>query len=286
MDGSRLTPLLAVSLLFTSGCIDGLPSVQPDGFELEDLPGMGGVDLSDARLKLDLESCRETHLILTGNATAVQAEVPGDFQLAEREENETKLTVSLIHCRQISTGNHTTYDVSLLEVTAPIQNQGVSPKRDDALLAIGTNNETLATRLDEAGLPVKPVENVEREQQRSYRIAEQSTLDVDAGGYSFTGQVTSVSIETELPFGTAGSIGRTGWAIEDNETLEVRRGLNVTDVGGISSTLVLSPSGPLAELAGNRTASAHGFEAHYDARMGVVPEGAGGSSWGLDGLWS
>lgn len=285
MAGSRLIPLVAVSLLLASGCVDSLPSIEPDGLELEDLPGMGGVDLSDARLTLDLQSCRETHLILRGNTTTVQAKIPGDFQLAQREENEAKLTVTLIHCRQISAGNETTYDVSLLEVTAPIEKKGVSPKRDDALLAIGTNNGTLASRLEEAGLPAISVENVVREQQRSYSIAEQSTLDVDAHGYSFTGQVTAVSIETELPFGTAGSIGRTGWAIDGNDTLEVRRGLNVTDVGGISATLVLPPSGPLADLAGNRTVSAHGFDARYDARMGVVPADAGGGSWGLDGLW-
>lgn len=262
--------LLALSLV-SAGCMQSIPGLNRDELTLEDLPGLGDVDLADARLTLDMENCRQTHLLMAADAPAVDQAASDAFDLARREGNATQLAVTLTRCQSVRVDNTSTFqDARLVEVSTPIETSSGGPVRHDEVLAVGSPSTELASHLGAAGLPVAPIQSVEQTNQRSYRIAEQATIDVDGLSYPFEASFTSVTIEAELPFGTATSIGRERWATPGNETVRVETGLNVTEIGGVSATLETRPHSQLAHLLGNTTRSAYGFQARYDARLGVM----------------
>lgn len=267
----RFAIALCVATL-TSGCAQSLPSMGRDELTVDELPGIEEADLSGAELVVNATGCREVHMLLDGNRSRT-AEAVQPFDLARQDGNRTELAVTVTRCQQLSTPSLDTNETTLIEVSAPIDRDTREPVRDDALLAVMTTNPRLSERLAEVGLPVRELDKFTRDAGQDYSIAEQATVDVDDERYPFESTFTAVSVETELPFGTAGSIGRDRWVQHGNETLTVETGLNVTELGGVSATLETRPGSRMAELWGNTTRSAHGFQASYDARVGVLVDG-------------
>lgn len=285
----RRLVLLLVAVLAASGCLQGLDVMPEEGFDLDAVPGMGSVDLSDARAPFELEDCQETHLIADGDPDKLAEAIPEPFTVTQDEKKAGQLIVTIVECAAIHAGNDTFANASYFTVGTPIalperaadgERSELAPAdgsttRDDALLAAGSPNTTLTAHLGAAGLPVEAVGTIREERSQDYGIAEQTRYAVETLSHSFDAQVTAVSVEAEVPFGVGPAIGRTAWVVDGNETLELRRGLDVTELGGLSATIEPDPADRLDDLAAERSLAAHGVETRFDARMGTVSAGSG-----------
>lgn len=276
-EARLLAVIVAVGV--TTGCVQGLddlglPDVAREDPALEQIPGMGSVDLEDARRVFHLHDCTRTQLIADGHRPALAPALPEGFELAAEDGEDPRLIVTVTSCQRIETGNRSFPQAQLVTVGTPIATEETSSRRDDGLLVVGAPNTTLAAYLATAGAPAEPIGTVDNVQQQDHGMAERRTLDVDALSHGFEAHLTSVSIGADIPFGVGPAIGHTGWLVGGNDTLIVREGLEVDEVGGLSATLELPAGDALAKWTGNRSTPAHGIETRFDARLGFVPADA------------
>lgn len=298
----RPTSLVVVLAVVTAGCVNPgnlLTGGAGDRITMEDLPGLGELDLADASLQVEGSDCVEAHLFLPANASVARARTPVDLELGERDGNESRIAASVTRCDRWHLENatadqdasnrtdpsdrinRTIRQATIVELSIPVEPPGQTQGRHDWLLTVLASDLTLVEALAQAGLPARSPAELSVELDRLHEIATRIVVDLDDRTYPADLAVTSVSIETELPFGTASSVGRTRWAPTSEGRVKVETELNVTELGGLSGGLDTRPGSELARLMGNTTQSAYGFQARYDVRWGVIPvaPGEGPTAW-------
>lgn len=272
--GRWLAVVAAVSLVL-AGCVNldrfsrGPSSPQE---AVDSLPGVGEVDLSDARVQVEGTDCREASLLADANATRVRHRLPANRTPAYGDGDETRLAIVAVRCAEVETAEGSLGPATLLDVSVPVDRPTRQPGRLDQVLWLASDNSRLVGKLGAAGVPVRHASQLELGSQAEYRIAERLSLQAEAGPVDVGGSATAVSVETELPFGTAATIGRDRVVESANGSqLRLEQGLDATEIGGLSATLELGLDTPVAHLVGNTTRSAFGYHARYDVRMGVLP---------------
>lgn len=262
--------------LLTGGCLDGSLLHRPNGTydPFREMPGYGKTPLGNARLLLEGTGCGETHMIVPANASQAAERLAANRSLEHRDGNETRISLGVVHCENVTVGNATLGPATIIDVGIPFAEGGDRIGRDDQLVRMMVSDAELAEALTEAGVPAVHVEELTLERRSRYDVATEIDVTAAEGGFGFEASATSMSFKAEIPFGKEGLVTRDRWTNASGEPLRIAQNLNLTRLGGLAGTVETEPGTPFAELLGTPTRHVYGYQLRYDARIGVLPAGA------------
>lgn len=261
--------------LLLAGCVEVvLPrSISHLPSQIDDLPSLEETDLSGADAVMDASGCLQGSLVVTGNATRVEAQLPLGVDLASRYPDGAPVVITVLRCRTLDVNGSRFTWAHLADVSVPVRTNATPGTWSHQTLALLAGNETVVRALDSIGLETAHAPVLTLGHRPSYEAQASLVARAPYGPTPFELSVSRLAPGGELPRSAAPALAWDRVVVGEQGPARLRSGFDVRETHLVVGEAGLPDDGLLGSLVPDRTARAHGYELRADLRMGVWSAG-------------